>query len=97
MTNKEIIAVVTHFENGGKVQSALHYGDGIRHDCETPAWNFDEFDYFPKPEPLTLWGVVHQDGSGVIRPTKEAAYNYAERTRTTPMAKATIIKIQAPK
>ena len=58
MTHQEMIDVITHHMNGGKVESLVKHNPsdewGI---VSTPIWNFSECYYRAKPEPLVLWAV----------------------------------------
>ena len=64
MTIDEMIAVLTHAKNGGKVQGRNHYStewqdfvDGCK-----PRWDFPACDYRAKPEPLVIYAEVLQNG-----------------------------------
>ena len=64
MTIDEMIAVLTHAKNGGKVQGRNHYSTewfdfefGVK-----PSWLFSTCDYRAKPEPLVLWAEYSEDG-----------------------------------
>jgi len=62
MTHDEMIAVITHHKNGGKVEvreiNTPHW-----HDCDAvPWWNFISYDYRAKPEPLTVYAEVMPSG-----------------------------------
>lgn len=66
MTVDEMIAVLTHYKNGGKVQcknkANLCWLDFI--ECQ-PRWDFIQFDYRAKPEPLTIWVELDKNGTAV--------------------------------
>ena len=76
MTHDEMIAVITHHKNGGRVQGSVKnspkwfdYADN-----EKPLWDFNCFNYRAKPEPLVLWINLFSDGSLYsCRKTKEEA------------------------
>lgn len=54
MTEQEIIDVVTHFKNGGKVEFKEKYKeDKLYRVTINPYWNFEVFEYRKKPEPKT--------------------------------------------
>ena len=59
MTHDEMILVITHHKNGGKVQckhqSDDNWSDFI--DC-VPRWDFWQFKYRAKPEPLAIWAEI---------------------------------------
>lgn len=59
MTVDEMISVLTHYKNGGKVQ-CKHESESIWQtiiDCE-PRWDFAEFAYRAKPEPLVIYAEL---------------------------------------
>jgi len=62
MTHDEMIAVITHHKNGGKVEYRDCEKSAWR-ECHKPIWDFRFFDYRAKPEPLVLWVTVTPDGS----------------------------------
>lgn len=69
MTIDEMIAVLTHAKNGGKVQGRNHcstewadFADG----CE-PRWHFPTCDYRAKPEPLVIYAEIMKLDSRVIQ------------------------------
>ena len=58
MTHDEMIAVIQHHKNGGKVEvreiETPHW-----HECApTPWWNFTNYEYRAKPEPLAIWAEI---------------------------------------
>ena len=57
MTHDEMIAVLTHHKNGGKVQCRSHHSNTWHdfHDGVEPSWHFSTCDFRAKPEPLVLW------------------------------------------
>jgi hypothetical protein len=59
MTDDEIIAVVTHYKKGGKVQI---WGNGRWNDITDPTWNFEQCRYRAKQEPLVLWQLRTEVG-----------------------------------
>jgi len=60
MTHDEMIAVITHHKNGGKVQGKANWTDKWT-DLDEPTFNFTNLDYRAKPEPLVLWAEI-KDG-----------------------------------
>ena len=61
MTHDEMIAVIAHHRDGGKIQaSAINTRKWM--DATTPNWDFPEIDYRAKPEPLVLWAEIMTDG-----------------------------------
>jgi len=64
MTHDEMIAVIQHHKNGGKVQYRRKYEAGAWTDIN-PCWDFSCSDYRAKPEPLVLWVGVLPDGQTI--------------------------------
>lgn len=62
LSHDEMIAVIQHHRDGGKVQIADR-GKGNFEDTLNPIWDFNEFDYRIKPEPRSLWRVNHENGN----------------------------------
>ena len=65
MTIDEMIAVLTHAKNGGKVQGRFHYSTewfDFEEGCG-PSWLFNTCDYRAKPEPLVLWAEYSEKGT----------------------------------
>lgn len=63
MTIDEMIAVLTHYKNGGVVQ-CKHKSESIWQtftDCD-PRWDFVQFAYRAKPDPLVLWAEYSTSG-----------------------------------
>lgn len=57
MTHDEMIAVITHHKNGGKLECRCK-GDVVwikENHLDAREFNFADFDYRAKPEPLVLW------------------------------------------
>jgi len=65
MTHDEMIAVIAHHKNGGKVQWQLVSASKAEwRDCynDTFAWDFNQYNYRAKPEPKSLdviWDETH--------------------------------------
>ena len=77
MTIDEMIAVLTHYKNGGKVQARNHYSTewlDFEEGC-VPSWYFASSDYRAKPEPLVLWAEYSESGKLI------AAYEKAQEKR----------------
>jgi hypothetical protein len=72
MTDKEIIEVVAAHANGESIQ--LRYQRGPWEDVRgTPSWNFGEFDYRIKPQPLIMYINIYPDNIGYAHFTKDEA------------------------
>ncbi len=50
MELKEMIKVMQHYENGGKVENKEKHSDDAKWILARPVWNWDSFDYRIKPE-----------------------------------------------
>ena len=61
MTHDEMIAVIQHHKNGGKVQIQGNI-NGKWNDAESPKFNFLQCNYRAKPEPLVLWSAHYVSG-----------------------------------
>jgi hypothetical protein len=63
MTHDEMIAVIEHHKNGGKVEYNYHSDDRWTMVDGEPLWNFAKHNYRIKPEPMTLWLEISESGS----------------------------------
>lgn len=70
-TDEEIISVVTAHKNGKKIQ-AREGGDWF--DDPDPVWNFTQFDYREKPEPMVIWVTFRGDVIGSVFSTEPKHY-----------------------
>jgi hypothetical protein len=61
MTHDEMVAVIEHHKNGGKVQYSVDAGE-TWHDAISHAWNFGSLRYRIKPEPMTIWLEINKWG-----------------------------------
>jgi hypothetical protein len=61
MTHDEMIEVLTHHKNGGKIEYRLK-ADVTWKDAPSPWWDFDEFDYRAKPEPKVIYADFNANG-----------------------------------
>ena len=71
MTIDEMIAVLTHYKNGGKVQGRNHcstqwvdFEDGV-----TPKWHFHHCDYRAKP--IFIYAEIMADGKAIQYSTEK--------------------------
>lgn len=63
MTPKEIIAVVQHFDAGGKVQvKSINPHITKWEDTDHPLWDFVNQVYRVKPKPLEWWCNIDKNG-----------------------------------
>jgi len=78
MTHDEMIAVITHHKNGGKVEYKDHSAEIWTELYAKPLWNFAHHDYRIKPEPRILWVVLYVSGNPAgCFDTKDAAMIHA--------------------
>ena len=73
MTIDEMIAVLTHAKNGGKVQARNHYSTewlDFEEGC-VPSWYFASSDYRAKPEPIFIYAEIMADGKAIQYSTTE--------------------------
>jgi hypothetical protein len=82
MTHDEMIAVIQHHRDGGKVESKKS-NDSQWEELLEPHWNFSACDYRPKPEPMTIYAEICALKGTLMRARKE---------RINPVYVNTIIK-----
>lgn len=73
MTIDEMITVLTHAKNGGKVQGRNHHDtewSDFAEGCK-PKWDFPICDYRAKPEPIFIYAEIMADGKAIQFSTKE--------------------------
>jgi len=60
MTHDEMIAVITHHKNGGEVECRCKRDGVWIREChlDVRGFNFANFDYRAKPEPLAIWAEI---------------------------------------
>ena len=63
MTHDEMIAVIQHHKNGGKVQ---FNPDNEWFDVAEPTWNFYSVDYRAKPEPQVIYADFNDNGPALF-------------------------------
>lgn len=64
MTPDQIIEVVTAFKNGKKIEYYVKISRQWK-EITDPSWNFNDYKYRVKPEPMELWVNLYADGSGL--------------------------------
>jgi hypothetical protein len=74
MTHDEMIAVIQHHKNGGKVEYK-HCDNAVYVDDVRPSWDFSAFDYRPKPEPMVIYIQVFNDNSVRYCGTQKPPHN----------------------
>jgi hypothetical protein len=60
MTHDEMIAVLTHHKNGGKVDVKLKENRNWTTCKDDPVWCFDCYDYRAKPEPQVIYADCNE-------------------------------------
>jgi len=80
MTHDEMIAVIQHHKNGGKVEWS-HYNRNVWSDSITPCWDFLEFDYRPKPEPMVIYVEVSNETNALMRQSKYPIDRFFDNSR----------------
>jgi hypothetical protein len=68
MTHDEMIAVITHHKNGGKVEYKSKDG-GLWKEVTTkigPAWDFYSYDYRAKPETQVIYADFNDHGQAIF-------------------------------
>ena len=87
MTHDEMIAVIQHHKNGGKIE-VRYRGGRIWEADENPLWNFYCFDYRIKPEPVEMWAVEWESGNITYYLSKKSAEeDFKEMSGTVRMFK----------
>jgi hypothetical protein len=68
MTHDEMIAVIQHHKNGGKVECRCK-GDCVwikENHLDARGFNFADFDYRAKPEPLVAWIIYNETAQNIL-------------------------------
>ena len=80
MTHDEMIAVIQHHKNGGKVE--YYAGDDIGWIySDDPVWNFGECDYRAKPEPMVIYVEVSNETNALMRQSKYPIDRFFDNSR----------------
>jgi len=86
MNHDEMIEVIAHHKNGGEIEYRLK-NDMTWKDAPCPWWNFDDFDYRAKPEPMVIYVEFNADGKPMntelnpyVSPFKRAVKKFVEVT-----------------
>ena len=78
-----MIAVITHHKNGGKVECKCK-GDGVWiRECHLDArgFNFADFDYRAKPEPMVIYADFNEDGMVMASNTEQYQPPFGRKLR----------------
>ena len=78
MKHDEMIAVIQHHKNGGEVEVA-HKSGKVWETTLRPCWDFQSFNYRPKPEPMVLWGIYDRHGFLTAETTEDHAKGKASK------------------
>ena len=72
MTHDEMIAVIQHHKNGGKVefQTRSLGKDSSWEEINEPSWDFHASNYRPKPEPMKIYAEIC-DKKGILMRTSK--------------------------
>jgi hypothetical protein len=80
MTHDEMIAVITHHKNGGKVEYKDHGAETWNKLLTEPLWNFARHDYRIKPEPMVIFAEVSYITGQVFRASIEPMFHHGNNT-----------------
>ena len=80
MTHDEMIAVIKHHRDGGKVEIRPRHSTGGWCDVSAPSWSCADSEYRIKKEPVVAWVVTWGDGniSPYVFMERENAERYAD-------------------
>ena len=67
MTHDEMIAVIQHHKDGGKIEYITHGDKQWRELCFNPLWNFATHDYRIKTEPMVIFAEVSYITGQILR------------------------------
>ena len=70
MTHDEMIAVIMHHKNGGKVEYKSQYKAYWTEILE-PRWDFFRSDYRAKPEPMVIYAEINEEKGHLLRTSVE--------------------------
>ena len=94
MTHDEMIAVIEHHKNGGRLEMRIKYNiDGRPGEWNDARpvhikWDFDTFDFRIKPEPVERWAIEWEDDYfSFYRSKKDAEEDFKEMSNTVRMFK----------
>ena len=82
MTHDEMIAVIQHHKDGGKVECRCK-GDGVwinENHLEMRGFNFADFDYRAKPEPMTIFAEVSCITGELLRASTKSMLHMFDNT-----------------
>jgi hypothetical protein len=80
MTHDEMIAVITHHKNGGKVEYKDHSAEIWTELYAKPLWNFAHHDYRIKPEPMVIFAEVSYITGELLRASIEPMFHHGDNT-----------------
>jgi len=79
MTHDEMIAVIQHHKNGGKVEWA-HSGQNDWSCISTPSWDFNSYDYRVKTRKLVIFAEVSIPSGTILRTSVEPLFHKYDNT-----------------
>jgi hypothetical protein len=79
MTHDEMIAVIAHHRDGGKLEWSHIRENQWRH-CGKPCWDFSSCDYRPKPEPMVIFAEVSKLTGVVMRASTDSLLHQYDNT-----------------
>jgi hypothetical protein len=80
MTHDEMIAVITHHKNGGKVEYKAHGAETWIKLLTKPLWNFAHHNYRIEPEPMVIFAEVSYITGQVLRASIEPMFHTGYKT-----------------
>ena len=79
MTHDEMIDVIMHHKNGGRVEYKSQYKAYWTEILE-PRWDFFSSDYRPKPEPMAIYAEVSTINGQVLRTSTKPIFHENDNT-----------------
>lgn len=83
MTHDEMIAVIEHHKNGGKVEYK-HKDEAVWKEITNkigPAWHFYFYDYRAKPEPQVIYADFNDNGDALFCSNKKYTPPFGRKLR----------------
>jgi hypothetical protein len=80
MTHDEMIAVIEHHKNGGKVEYMSRAENTWTLVSGEPLWNFAAHDYRIKPEPMVIFAEVSYITGQLFRASIEPMFHHGNNT-----------------
>jgi len=80
MTHDEMIAVIQHHKNGGKVEYMGRAENTWTLTHGEPLWNFAAHDYRAQPKPMVIFAEVSYITGQVLRASIEPMFHHENNT-----------------